>query len=80
VQNNNKRTNRRLTVRGVERTVAEWSRVTGLKWSTIKERIRRGWGAEAAVLTPLRGAPRPVEPGEPLPEPPGVDGDPFAYD
>jgi hypothetical protein len=52
-QNNNKRSNLLIKVDGVERTAAEWARVTGLcKRQTIPTRLRRGWDKRAAVLAP----------------------------
>lgn len=43
---------RRLTVRGVTRSVAEWSRLSGLPYTTIRTRVLAGWDAERAVTTP----------------------------
>jgi hypothetical protein len=43
---------KRLTVSGVAKTTTEWAEEVGIKRSTITERLRRGWGEEAAVLTP----------------------------
>lgn len=52
-QNNNKRSNLLIKVDGVERTAAEWSRVTGLKRrQTIPRRLSDGWDKRAAVLAP----------------------------
>ena len=42
-QQNNKRNNHWLEVDGERHTIAEWSEKTGLKHSTILNRIRRGW-------------------------------------
>lgn len=49
VQENNKRNNSYLTLNGQTHTISEWSRITGLKDSTIRERIKRGWTVEDAL-------------------------------
>jgi len=41
--------NHLLTVDGKTATLAEWSEMTGLKHTTIRERLRRGWDASRAV-------------------------------
>lgn len=48
-QANNKRNSRTLEINGVRRTIAEWSRSSGIGYSTIKERILRGWSPLRAV-------------------------------
>jgi hypothetical protein len=53
-QARNKRTSRVLNVGGESRTVAEWAERTGIGFTTIRERIRRGWDPERAVSTPVR--------------------------
>lgn len=55
-QGNNRRTSRYLTHGGRTQTLMEWSRETGLGYSTIRERLRRGWDVSAALTTP------PVDP------------------
>lgn len=53
-QANNRRSSRRLTAFGVTRTIAEWSRVTGLSDTAIRLRIdRRRWSVERALSEPL---------------------------
>lgn len=42
-QQNNKRNNRLLTVRGVTKTFAQWEDEFNLRRSLIRERFRRGW-------------------------------------
>jgi hypothetical protein len=42
-QLNNRRNNLRITHNGVSRTVAEWSRETGINNRTILSRVRAGW-------------------------------------
>jgi len=48
-QQNNRRTNHFVTAAGQTHTICEWSRLTGVGASTIKERLRRGWSAARAV-------------------------------
>lgn len=51
-QNNNTRSNHKLTFRGKTLGISEWSRETGIKRSTIKERIRKyNWSVEKALTT-----------------------------
>lgn len=42
-----------LTIDGRTQTVIEWSRESGIKRSTIYERLRQGMDAKAAVFTPV---------------------------
>ena len=53
-QNNNTTKNVHIFANGVSKTVAEWSKETGLKDSTIRCRIRMGWSGDAAINTPVR--------------------------
>lgn len=48
-QANNRDTTTLLTVDGVTKPLAEWSRVTGLKPSTIRERVKRGWSHDRCI-------------------------------
>mgnify|MGYP004683691869 CR=1 FL=1 len=48
-QSNNKRDNNYLKFQGQTHTIQEWSEITGIKWTTIKERIKRGWTVEKAL-------------------------------
>ena len=48
-QGRNKTGNRHLRVDDVVLTLGEWSERTGIKESTIRERLRRGWSPELAV-------------------------------
>lgn len=50
---NNKRDNRFIEINGLVKTIAEWSELSGLKWSTISSRIKMGWKNEE-LLIPLR--------------------------
>jgi hypothetical protein len=49
IQGNNRRSNRMLRSQGLMLTVAEWSEVTGIKMTTIRERLKRGWSVERAL-------------------------------
>lgn len=42
-QQNNRRNNRFVTINGETRTISEWSRISGIKRSTLSSRIQRGW-------------------------------------
>jgi hypothetical protein len=42
-QQNNRRINVRVTLRGCTKTVAEWARETGLPPHTIYKRLKAGW-------------------------------------
>lgn len=53
-QQQNMRTNRRLTCRGKTLVLTEWSRVTGIKLSTICRRLSSGWTVEEALESPVR--------------------------
>ena len=48
-QANNKRKSNCLTMNGETKTIAEWSEVTGIGWTTIKERLKHGWSVERAL-------------------------------
>jgi len=45
----NKRDNHVVTLRGESKIVAEWSRVTGVKASTIRARLLKGWSPARAL-------------------------------
>lgn len=49
-QGNNKRNNFRVEYNGETKTLAEWSRITGIGSSTIKSRIISGWSIEDALF------------------------------
>ena len=56
IQSNNKRNNRRIRFKGVDRTIGEWSRITGIKWGTLDVRIRvLKWPIKKVLETPTRG-------------------------
>lgn len=46
VQNNNRRNNVWLTYKGKSRTIAEWSRITGIKLKTMYSRYENGFSVE----------------------------------
>jgi hypothetical protein len=52
-QNNNRRSNHYETIDGVTHTVAEWSRISGIKAGTIQQRLYKGWSPKDAVFKPL---------------------------
>lgn len=59
-QARNTSSNRMLTVKGLTKCLSDWSQASGLKPSTISERLKRGYSHEEAVLTPVKvrlGAP-----------------------
>ena len=51
-QQSNLRNNLYITVGSETKTAREWSRITGIKYSTIITRLRFGWEPEAIVGTP----------------------------
>lgn len=57
-QANNRRNTVRITANGATRTLADWSRITGLAWHTIYNRLVSGWTGADAVNTPLAGSHR----------------------
>ena len=52
-QQNNKRNNHLVEIDGVTKTVSEWSRFSGIPYSTLSKRIKRGWKTER-LLTPVK--------------------------
>lgn len=52
LQSNNRRKNKRLTIKGETHTVAEWSRISGVGSKTILYRLKTGWIPEDAIFTP----------------------------
>lgn len=53
-QTRNKSDNRRLTLNGETRCIAEWSEITGYPFSVISKRINQGWTDERALTQPIR--------------------------
>ena len=57
-QMNNTRRSRFITFNGATRTLAQWSRETGIMRETIRDRIDRyGWTVERALTTPVGRSP-----------------------
>ena len=54
VQSRNKSTNVLITYQGETHCISEWSEILGFKYSTLRERLRRGWSVEKAITTPLK--------------------------
>lgn len=48
-QQNNKKSNRIIKAFGLVKTIAEWSRHTGINHHTIRDRLKRGWKPENAL-------------------------------
>lgn len=48
----NKRNTRRITIDGVTKHLAEWTRLSPVTEHAIRVRIRRGWSPHDAVFTP----------------------------
>lgn len=53
-QANNTRANRRITINGCEKTMSEWSNVSGIKTATIWARLKRGWNEEDAIFKSVK--------------------------
>jgi hypothetical protein len=53
-QCNNKRSNRLLTSNnGITHTLAEWSRLSGVSYGALKQRLNRGMAIDEATVKPL---------------------------
>jgi hypothetical protein len=48
-QQNNLRSNRRVTVGNITLTISQWAELTGLHRNTIDQRLKAGWSPEKAV-------------------------------
>lgn len=48
-QANNRRSNRILEFNGRLQTMAQWANETGVRWSTIYNRLKKGWSIERAL-------------------------------
>lgn len=55
VQMNNTRVNRRITLNGETKTMAEWSESTGLSYETIRNRTIKGKPADEVLQMPKAG-------------------------
>ena len=52
-QSRNRRSNILITFNGERHPLIEWCEKYGSKYSTVYNRIRRGWGFEKALFTPI---------------------------
>jgi len=52
-QQNNTRKIRRITFRGQIKSASEWNDDLGFPKELIQQRLRRGWGPEKALMTPI---------------------------
>lgn len=43
IQDNNRRTNRYITIDGITHTLEEWIDIYGMSKNTVRQRIKRGW-------------------------------------
>lgn len=53
-QARNKKTNHFIEYKGKRKTLAEWSELTNINSSTIRQRLNLGWTVEKALTTPVR--------------------------
>jgi len=53
-ENRNKRSNRILDYNGESRPMSEWAEEIGIKYGTLKTRLRLGWSVEEALETAVR--------------------------
>ncbi len=53
-QANNRRSSRVLRFNREERTLAEWSRLSGIGITTIHQRLKWGWSVERALTQPVK--------------------------
>lgn len=51
-QNNNRRNNRIVKCDGIEKTLAQWSEISGIHPTTISNRIKVGWDIVDAIYKP----------------------------
>lgn len=56
-QGRNRKDNRLLTFRGETRCLIEWSEITGIKKTTLKERLNRGWSIKDALTKKVERRP-----------------------
>ena len=52
-QSRNQRTNVMITVDGVTKCMSDWCASSGLKMTTVKERLKLGWSESDAVTLPV---------------------------
>lgn len=52
-QENNKRTNRKVTINGITKNLVAWCNSYGINEITVFSRLRYGWDIEKAITTPV---------------------------
>lgn len=52
-QANNRSNNHYVTYKGQTMTLMQWSKLLGINYSTLRDRIRKGWNVESAFNRPL---------------------------
>lgn len=53
-QENNKRSNRKVTINGETKNLCQWCELYGIKEVSVYSRMRYGWDIEKAIKTPVR--------------------------
>lgn len=53
-QTNNTRKNKILEMKGEKHTLKQWSEIKNINYSSLRKRIKLGWGIEKALLTPIK--------------------------
>lgn len=53
VQQNNRSVNHRVVIDGISKTIAEWSKISGIEFNRIYKRLKKGWDAKDAVFKPI---------------------------
>lgn len=52
-QNNNRRSNRRISFQGETRTIRQWEELLGFRNGVIRKRLSAGWSVERTLTEPL---------------------------
>ena len=53
VQQNNRRANRYITIGNETHSLTEWCDIKGIKASTVRDRLKRGWSEYDSIITPI---------------------------
>lgn len=61
-QQNNKRSNHIVYLKGVGHTISEWAEILGIGKTTIRMRLKSGWSDEDALTVPIRKRTRGYRP------------------